>query len=302
MKIKFTLFAMVSVLGLSSLALAAPHGIYPTTQQRQLFKQLGLTVPTDAEKKLYYYGGPVLANVEVYAVMWGPSVNSDTQKGVNDFYTAAINSSYFDWLKEYNTNVNALDGRAGSNQTIGRGKFMGQIVITPANTSTSLQDADVQKELDAQIAAGVLPKPNANTLFMTYFPPGVSIAIDGQGSCSTFCAYHEGFTSPTNGNVFYGVMPDLGGACAFGCGFNSPFDNLTIVSSHEMTEAVTDPFPTPKDKPAYPQAWNTTDGSEIGDLCAQTQTNLTTQGTTYLLQQEFDNSITGCASGPYQSP
>ena len=85
-------------------------------------------------------------------------------------------------------------------------------------------------------------------------------------------AIHEGFTSKTLGNIFYGVMPDLGGACSFGCGFHmNQFDSASIISAHEMIEAVTDPFPTPGSNPAYPQAWNTTDGSEIGDVCAFTE-------------------------------
>jgi len=296
-----TWLAVVSISVLSTLAQAAPHGMYPTFERQKLLRDLGIGA-NRAEKKLFYYGGPVLGNVEVYAIIWGASVNSDTQKKIGDYYTAVVNSTHMDWLSEYNTSVKGIDGRDGTNQAIGRGKFMGQIVITPTHTASDLEDKDIQAELDLQIANGVLPKPTANTLFMTYFPPGVSIKIDGQGSCSAFCAYHEGFESKTNGNVFYGVMPDMGGACSFGCGFNSQFDTTTIVSSHEFIEAVTDPFPTPKDKPVFPQAWNTTDGNEIGDICAGTQTNLTTQGMTYMLQQEFDNKTASCAAGPYQSP
>ena len=74
---------------------------------------------------------------------------------------------------------------------------------------------------------------------------------------------------------------------------------MTEVTSHELIEAITDPFPTPGATPAYPQAWNTTDGNEIGDLCAGNDTQLSTAAGNFVLQQEFDNSINGCAKGPY---
>jgi hypothetical protein len=171
------------------------------------------------------------------------------------------------------------------------------MTITPINTSSSLSDADVQAELEAQIAAGHLPKPDDNTLYMTYFPAGISISIGSDASCQTFCAYHEGFKSAKLGqNVYYGVMP----VCGFGCGFGgSTFDSLTIVSSHECTEAVTDPFPTPGSSPAYPQAWNDSGGQEIGDLCAQGNSTVTGHGITSAVQWEYDNSIGGCAQGPW---
>ena len=42
--------------------------------------------------------------------------------------------------------------------------------------------------------------------------------------------------------------------------------------------------------------------NEIGDLCADNNTQLTTQGLTYTLQQEFDNVAGACTPGPFQSP
>jgi hypothetical protein len=64
-------------------------------------------------------------------------------------------------------------------------------------------------------------------------------------------------------------------------------------------EAVTDPFPTPGDKPAYPQAWNDAGGQEIGDLCAQGNSTVTGHGLTSAVQWEYDNSIGGCNQGAW---
>lgn len=298
---KSSLLLWVSLFSATA-AMAAPHGILYTKQQMELNRILKGTSSL-AAPKLQYYGGPIISHVKAHVVFWGTGVDATTVSKIGDFMTSTVNSTYMDWLKEYNTNLPAVDHRPGTNQTIGRGSAGGIFVITPGHTGHSLQDADVRAEIEAQVAAGVLPKPTDDSIFMIYFPPGISITIEGQSSCSAFCAYHEGFKSTSLGNTFYGVMPDLGGMCSFGCGFaDSRFDSLTAISSHELIEAVTDPFPTPGDKPAFPQAWNTTDGQEIGDLCASTSSRLTTQGLTYTLQGEFDNTANACQTGTYQSP
>ena len=296
---KFLSLALLSAVLMSTFAHA--NRILPV---RSFSEKMMLSTPAPAAaQKVVYYGGPVIANVKVMAVFWGSSIDATIQKQIGGFYSTTTDSTYFDWLKEYNTGSKAVDGRAGTNQSIGRGSYIGSVTITPSIAKTSINDTDIQAELDLQIAKGVLPKADSNTLYMIYFPGGVSITIDNQTSCTAFCAYHNGFASKTHGNVFYGVMPDMtSGACAFGCGFAAAFDNVTEVSSHELIEAVTDPFPTPGSNPTFPQAWNTTDGNEVGDLCAGNATQLTSKGLSYNLQQEYDNTISGCTSGPFQSP
>ena len=228
----------VLVLALSAVANAAPHGMYPTHQQRFLNSILSHKPSTEPQVK--YYGGMVIANVKVYSVFWGANVDPTTTGKIGSFFSATVNSTYMDWLKEYNTNIKAVDGRQGTNQSIGRGTYAGEYTITPKNVSTTLTDANIQAEIELQIGAGALPRPDNNTLFMVYFPAGITITLDGQASCQAFCAYHESYVSQTFGNVFYGVMPDMGGACSLGCGFQpQPFDNITEVTSHELIEAIT---------------------------------------------------------------
>ena len=246
---------------------------------------------------LVYFGGPVISNVKVYAVFWGDTVNAETQQKIGPFFANMLDSTYMDWLSEYDTNIQAVDGRQGTGQHIGRGSFAGSVTLHPANAASALTDTMIQQELDAQIAAGALPPSDENTLYMVYFPKGVSISDGSDRSCSTFCAYHEAFKSATSGaSVFYGVMPDCGAGCSDG---GSAFDGLTVSSSHECLEAVTDPFPTPGNSPAYPQAWNDTSGEEVGDLCTQGSSTVTGHGTQNTVQWEWDNSIGGCSKGPW---
>ncbi len=256
-----------------------------------------------ASTKLLYYGGPVISNVKVYAVFWGASVDAGLQKNIGGFYKAVANSTHMDWLSEYNTSLSAVDGRAGTNQAIGRGAYGGEYLITPQITKTDLDDSDVRTELEAQITAHVLPAPDGDSLYMVYFPSGVSISIEGQKSCATFCAYHNGYASSKFGSIYYGIMPDFqSGGCQFGCGFGRDyFQTNTIISSHEFFEAITDPFPTPGSHPAYPQAWNTSDGEEIGDVCSDSTGELKAANQTYMIQSEWDNATSSCIAGPYQA-
>jgi hypothetical protein len=280
---------LAALLSLAASASANPHGILWAKGKRPSSLKAQA-----ASGGLLYYGGPVIPNVKVYAVFWGDGVSAETKSNIGPFFANILDSTYMDWLSEYDTNKTAVDGREGTKQHIGRGSFGGTLAIKPANAAKALTDEMVQQELDGQIAAGVLPPSDGNSLYMIYFPAGVSISIEGQKSCSSFCAYHEGFKSARTGSpVYYGVMP----VCGFGCG--GGFDGLTAVSSHECIEAVTDPFPTPGDKPAYPQAWNDAGGQEIADLCASDSGTVTGHGLTSTVSGEWDNSIGGCNQGPW---
>jgi hypothetical protein len=245
-----------------------------------------------ATGQMEYFGGPVFSKVKVVSVMWGAAVNATVVSDIAGFFIAATNSTWFDILAQYKTDLTGVNGHAGTDQTISRGKFLQQVVITPHNTKKTLTDVAIQKELKTQIKDGVLPAATANTVYMIYFPPGVTINLDGSLSCQAFGAYHNGITYTKRIGLFYGVMPD--------CGYS--FATETVVSSHELAEATTDNFPTPGSNPAYPQAWNNAEGYEIGDLCEGDYATLTTSTVSYSVQQLFSNLVNSCTTGNYTSP
>lgn len=280
----------------------AKNGFYPT---RFTHDDLVLQEAKAAGGgKLAYYGGPVISNAKVYVVFWGNGVVSDIKANIAPFYEAVTNSTYFDWLEEYNTTGKSLDGRDGTNQHIGRGKYLGTVTITPNHTGTKIDDEDIQAELQQQIDAQKLPTPDDDTLFMIYFPPGYTITAAGMASCSAFCAYHGYKGDPKSAHFYYGVMPDLGGACSFGCGFSGHMNLVTSISAHELVEAVTDPFPTPGSDPAYPQAWNDSQGYEIADKCAGSDNTLTAvaSGRTFAVTSEWSNKSNGCTRSNWTAP
>lgn len=252
--------------------------------------------PMGPNDKLKYYGGKVIANVEVVAVFWTGAVAQQTQQQIGSFYGAIVKSAYIDWLTEYDT-INQsgyADMMPGSNQHIGRGTFGGAKIITPINTKTALTDAEVAAELVAQIQANNLPPPkldalgNVNTLYMFDFPPGYDILLEGWHACQQYGAYH--FTATRNGkSIPYGVHPD--------CGY--PWTTATAIHSHELIEAITDPevgLVNQNAPTARPIAWvtlaNTAWASlEIADIC-QNQGYLTVAG--YTVAKEWSNFAQAC--------
>jgi hypothetical protein len=275
-------------------ALAAPYGMFRVVRSADLqpeFAPASLSA-AQAPQLVHYYGGPVISHAKVYAVFWGQGVDAKTRADIGPFYANILDSGYMDWLSEYGTDVQAMDGRAGTDQTIGRGRYAGAATISPQNKSQSLTDAMIRAELAAQIAAGHLPAPDADTLYMIYFPAGVSVLLpDGSQSCQDFEGYHEGFVSKGGSPVYYGVFPDCG----------TGFSDLGVTSSHETIEAVTDPFPTNGTHPAYPQAWNSATGDEISDLCDGVSTSYVTGASGLVSEVEpgWSDLANACNMGPW---
>ena len=258
---------------------------------------------------LTYYGGRVVSNMQVVQVLWGTGsylaqVSSTATPSMASFYQQSLNSSYVDWLAEYNT---AGLAAPTSNQLIGRGSFLGQFIITPSITSSTVDDTQIQAELSSQIAAGHLPAPttdaagNANTYYAVYFPAGKTITQGGTSSCVAggFCAYHGTVAaSSMTAELFYGVHPDMQPAsgCSTGCGGSaSSFANQTSVASHEMVETITDAEVGLATTNGPPLAWYDNTNGEIGDICNAQQGSFTgNDGVTYTVQLEFSNQQNNC--------
>jgi hypothetical protein len=226
-------------------------------------------------------------------VWWGDPSNLNSQVtaaqgGIADFFAGITNSPFVDWLNEYNTTINAEvgshAGAAGTGQRIGRGNYVGTRTLTqiPAGNVT---DAQIQATLDQAFTAGTLPEPDDNTIYAIYFPSSVSITLDGNGSsCSSFGAYHFATTETTRHAAYYLVMPDCGDS----------FNGVTLVTTHELVEAMTDAIPTPGSNPDFPQAWNNSGGSETGDLCEGTSGTVATPLGTFTVQGIWDELSQGC--------
>src|SRR5689334_8157722 len=267
---------------------------------------------------LFYFGGPVISNVHVVVVFWGTNVDPvvTTPGTIDQFFADITSSRYYDLLTEYTTlGVTGVGTPvASSNQTIGRGQFDATVTIIPAScpgpATCTLTDNQIQAELTSQLAAGHLPAPVKDaqgiieTFYMIYFPPGVHISLGGAPSCAAggFCAYH----SNTSSLVPYGVLPDFGptsGCQAPHCGNGTEFQNITAVTSHEMSEAVTDAQVGSATVFGPTLAWYhhnppAPDLAEIGDICGGQDVTVSAGAHTYSVQQEFSNIQNDCVSAP----
>ena len=283
--------AMFALAGSAEAQSMSHYHIFPATSFQSLAK-----LPAPPPVDMNYYGGPVFANVKVVTVMWNRHVLQNTQDQIPLFTAALVDSTYVDQLAEYNTKgATAINLHKSTNQIINRGTYLGQVVLRPHNKSTVLLDSDIQKELKKQIARGVLPPNDMNTLYMVYFPSDITILLDGQPSCVVFGAYHFAKNDLKWGkwhNMFYSVEPEC----------NSGFDYLTFAASHEFAEATTDNVPTPGVTPDYPQAWNDATGMEIGDKCSTSGTLASLAGS-WEVTQVYLNSLHGCSTtATYTSP
>src|SRR6478672_11019071 len=273
---------------------------------------VGFAAPAGAH--LTYFGGPIISNVQVVQVLYGSvSYNSQvagsTSPTMGNFFADITSTGLISLMQQYNTNISG-----GTNQIFGNGTFGGlfQIVPSAANNGSTITDTQIQSEILAQINGGHLPAPvldaggNANTLYMIYFPPGKTISQGGSNSCQAggFCAYHGTTNSLLNGhNVLYGVLPDMqaGSGCATGCGTSSVFGNYTSVTSHELSEAMTDAQVGIATVIGPPLAWYDSTNGEIGDICNGQQGSYVANGTTYTIQLEFSNSANNCVLPPAQA-
>lgn len=221
--------------------------------------------------QLTYRGGPLLQHVKIFSVFWGSdwetSPASDTADQMNQFFQYIVTSPLMDQLGEYST----------GNLTIGQGQFIGTTVVTNPAVNATVDDSDIQTFLQDQISSNPdIPQPDADTLYFVFLPSGTTVTLGGSASCQEFCGYHQN----TGNQIFYGVIPypDCSG-CTGGA---AVIDALTQVTSHELSEAITDPIPG--------QGWYDDANGEIGDICAwQTKTL-----GSYVVQLEWSNAANAC--------
>lgn len=153
-------------------------------------------------------------------------------------------------------------------------------LLAADNPAASITDDTIQTWLAAKLNANdpAFPKPDENTIYAIFYPASTDIDLQGSTSCQSFGGYHNNITldgAHQGLDVAYAVMPDCGQF-----GKQTGLDALTGTTSHELIEAVTDPYPS--SRPAYSQVddahlyWETfLGGGENGDMCAQFSSSFT---------------------------
>jgi hypothetical protein len=199
-----------------------------------------------------YHGGPLLQNVQVESVYLGQAwtTNSTLQQQTSQtdaFLQYFTSSPYMDALAQYN---------------VGHGTFVKNDVIAqnPAGGNT-IDDSQIRSILDSQISSGQLNQPTGNSLYVFFTAPGVTVTAGNENSSADFAGYHDVFRDSAGAAVYYAVIPyPTGNVSSLAL---SSIQQETLILSHEISEAVTDPD--------TQSGWfDGRTGNEIGDIAEGT--------------------------------
>ena len=236
---------------------------------------------------------PALSSATIVPVIWNKTVPMPTST-IQSFGTIVESSAWLHWIQaQYGVGSVNMD--------------MAAIPITPspAAAGTTLTPAQVAQELANQIASNKTLPPKTpdlsgadGFLYMVYFPTGITLtAVEGgvnETSCKDFCGYHQAAT--LNGhNIIFAALPDLS-VCAVlpngtSCEGSDFVAATTTVASHELVEALTDPFGTGWQDRSQPNLC----GGEVADLCLGRTVGISgASGQSVSVQQIFSNVSGSC--------
>ncbi len=206
------------------------------------------TAPHDPFPQATDAGGPVLAAPQIVTVTYPNGSNTALAQA----FGAWIASS--DWM----TSI-------GKDYGVGPGTQVATPVLTAPAPST-LSDQDIQQLLASSIAAGILPTPTPNTLYVLYLPSSTAAtSFAGGPDCGAAQGHIVGgyhWEAQTSGGTSfpYAVIPSCEG---------QDDGDLELSASHEIAEGVTDPYPNTNPSwgifdPASPWSYNNV---ELADVC-----------------------------------
>jgi len=240
------------------------------------------------------HGGLEIANGAFQAIYWNSAVanSSATSQGYPTIL-AQISAFAGSFATGNNWSGSATDDYEIVQQYASHAPIANTLGNPPPfvdsrSAQSNIKDSQIQSYLASLFSGGKLA-PNSNTIYGVYFPAGMRINLGGGGaSCSTFCGYHSVFTYSVNPvtqyQIKYAVFPYLNcSACKLSS--LSVADMLTIVASHEIREAVTDPGDSGK------HAWYDQQGYEADDKCAWHNLYQMVNGG-FWVQPEFSNGLT----------
>lgn len=239
---------------------------------------------------LLYHNGPVLHSETAYLIYWEPTgtthvVSPSSQTVLNQYLTDASKDSggtdnVFGVLSQYTDTT-----RSGAAYQQATPQVITDSTAYPSQSSSCslapgmtacVTDAQIQAEIARLISTQNLPTGTGvgAPIYFMITPTDVNVCISG-GECANnnFCAYHDYFSSG-GATILYASVPFAvwANGSVKGCQddgtslYQTPdgtyhgdqgyqiADNL----SHELSETITDPLV---------NAWYSSNGSEVGDLC-----------------------------------
>jgi serine protease len=254
-----------------------PAMIHATVEDMKRFREANPNTPEGAEQaagtlsELDYHGGIGGIGVEtapkVYLVFWGSEWDNNDPSGeagvLEGFYNGVGGSSWLKSVTQYCEGVpNGTVFCKGSGTPAGDAS--GMLAGHWYDNATTAPSKPKQSQIAAEAvrAASHFGNTTAGKNASVQYVIATAHGHNSSGFGTQYCAYHSA-TSSTVGNVAYTNLPyitDAGASC--GANFNGlgAKAGITIISGHEMAEAITDQFPN--------GGWLDSSGEENGDKCA----------------------------------
>jgi hypothetical protein len=235
-------------------------------------------------------GGSVMASPRIVPVFFSND-DAATIAAVTDFVSRVGTTDYWSaTTAEYGVGPATSAGAA----TMGASD----------DPSGSIDDSAIQTWLvtKLEVADAALPAPDAQTVYVLFYPAGVTVTFQGGQSCTSFEGYHD----ETALDAAHGATP-VAYAVVPRCGDLDGVDGvpaITGVASHELVEVATDPFPL--SSPAYLQVdaahfyWtDVLGGSEVADMCAHVPGALVSlDALPYTVQRTWSNASARAGHDP----
>ncbi len=302
-----------AVAGVHSLTMTRPDGTvahaFPTVSR---YAKMLAASPRDTGPLVYHSGGVIMPYVHIYTIYWAPpKLQNGTATSIPASYMNILNTLAREYpehgIDNNSTQYYQIAGSPAVKTYITTfGTYAGTYTDTsayPAShcddqvTGTNcIDDADIQAEVKKvlNLKGWVGGLGNIYVVFTAPNEGSCFAANDTPGNCAFtgYCAYHShisGTTPVVYANEPYSILADCQNPGQPSPNNNAVADTQTSTTSHEITEAITDP---------EGNAWFTAGGSEIGDLCAynygtnswdSNKANEMWGGYFFELQMEFDN-------------
>jgi hypothetical protein len=262
-----------------------PHESQPTFASRQSGAYSVFPASYGAGNLTDHFG-PEISGASFRAIYWNALVahSAATSQGyltisaqIDAFINSYGSDSAYSSASPYDDF--SIVQQYGSSNSISPSLVNDSYHVDGQRTTFRISDSQIQSYLASLFNNGI-EKASASTIYGVYFPHGMRVSLQGGSSCTSFCGYHSHFTY--NGQLIkYAVFPyaDCSGCSLPGL---SVADMLTIVTSHEIRESVTDSLGT---------AWFDSKGYEADDKCAWHNLYQTSNGS-FWVQPEYSNGGT----------
>jgi hypothetical protein len=227
---------------------------------------------------LLWRGGSVQHSPSLFLIYWGANWNTSgaSLHGQISGFFSSLGSSSATWQKIM-TQYYDGSGYISANPTVAA-----DYVDTRVAAPTNVDDAAIRSEITTAVSANGW-RASTNAQFIVLTAPGTTYAA---GFDTGFCAYHS-VTTVSGISASYSIDPYAGDEPFHaGCAGYDPQGNVghvtSMLASHEYSESATDPFI---------NAWLTSDGYEIADICTSGDDQLPNG---YWVQGLWDNHLAAC--------